>query len=77
MKHTPGPWHIHANTNHFFKAYEHCLNCKFSAQHALIMSRGFAARGLIDAAEGCAHYALAVIGIKAAIAKATRKEAAL
>lgn len=47
-----------ANAEHFFKAFEHCLKCRMTKQQAIVMSRGFSKRGFIDAAEGCAHYAM-------------------
>ena len=47
-----------ANAEHFFKAFEHCLKCKMTKQQAMVMSKGFSKRGLIDAAEGCTHYAM-------------------
>ncbi len=47
-----------ANAEHFFKAIEHCLKCRFTKAQAMIMSRGFSRRGFIDASEGCMHYAL-------------------
>ncbi len=51
-----------ANAEHFFKAFEHCLKCKFTKQHAMVMARGFSARGLVDAAEGCAHFTMKLMG---------------
>jgi hypothetical protein len=47
-----------ANAEHFFKALEHCIKCKFTRHQAMVMSRCFSRRGLIDAGEGCSHYAL-------------------
>lgn len=50
-----------ANAEHFFKAFEHCMKSKFTRQQAMVMSRGFSRRGLIDASEGCSHYALMML----------------
>ena len=50
-----------ANAEHFFKAFEHCMKCEFTRQQAMVMSRGFSRRGLIDASEGCSHYALILV----------------
>lgn len=50
-----------ANAEHFFKAFEHCMKCEFTRQQAMVMSRGFSRRGLIDASEGCSHYALMML----------------
>ena len=47
-----------ANAEHFVTAFEHCLKCKMTKQQAMVMSKGFSKRGLIDAAEGCTHYAM-------------------
>lgn len=47
-----------ANAEHFFKAFEHCLKCKMTKHQAMIMSKGFSKRGMLDASEGCAHYAM-------------------
>ena len=50
-----------ANSDHFFRAFELCLANKFSHAQAIVMSKGFALRGLIDASDGCAHYALRML----------------
>jgi len=50
-----------ANAEHFFRAFEHCMKSGFSMQQAMVMSRGFARRGLVDASEGCSHYALMML----------------
>jgi len=50
-----------ANAEHFFKAFEHCMKCKFTSQQAMVMSCGFSRRGFIDASEGCAHYAMMLL----------------
>lgn len=52
-----------ANAEHFFKAFEHCMKRKFSRQQAMVMSRGFSRRGLVDASEGCSHYALRMLEV--------------
>jgi hypothetical protein len=44
--------------DHFLKAFEHCLKCRFTKTQAMVMSKGFSKRGFIDASEGCAHYAM-------------------
>jgi len=49
---------IHANPDHFEKAFNHCLINKFSDKMALIMAEGYRKRCLIDAYEGCLHYVL-------------------
>lgn len=49
---------IHANPEHFDKAFNLCVNNKFTKQQALIMANGFDKRGLQDASAGCTHYAL-------------------
>jgi len=50
-----------ANAEHFFKAFEHCVNNKFTHQQAMVMCRGFSKRGFIDASEGCAHYVMIIL----------------
>lgn len=50
-----------ANANHFFKAFEHCLKCKMNVKQAIIMGKGFSKRGLVDASEGCIHFAMRLI----------------
>lgn len=50
-----------ANADHFFKAFELCLNGKMTKDQALVMSKGFAKHGLIDGSEGAAHYAMRVM----------------
>ncbi|MFA7708478.1 MAG: hypothetical protein WCX73_06005 [Candidatus Pacearchaeota archaeon] len=49
---------IHAKPEHFDKAFNLCVNNKFTKQQALIIANGFNKRGLIDASEGCMHYVL-------------------
>jgi hypothetical protein len=49
--------------DHFFKAFDLCVNNNLSKNMAMVMSRGFRGKGFIDASEGCSHYALAVMGL--------------
>ena len=47
-----------ANSEHFFKAFEHCLKIKATDKQAIVMAKGFDNHGLSDAASGCTNYAL-------------------
>jgi hypothetical protein len=49
---------IGANQAHFMVGFNHCVKCGFTKSQALVMAKGFAMRGMIDASEGCVHYAL-------------------
>lgn len=35
-----------------------CVEATFTPRQALVMARGFAARGLVDLSEGCIHYGM-------------------
>ena len=52
----------HAKPDHFFQAIEHCIACKFSTHTAILMANGFARRGMVDASDGCVHYAMMLMG---------------
>lgn len=47
-----------AHPDHFFRAFERCLQNRFSDSQALIMAEGYNKKGLIDASSGAMHYAL-------------------
>lgn len=47
-----------ARPEHFFKAFDLCINNRMTKNMAVVMARGFSKRGLVDAQEGCCHYAL-------------------
>lgn len=44
--------------NDHVSGFDLCAKAPFSQPQALVMARGFAARGLVDMSEGCTHYAL-------------------
>jgi hypothetical protein len=43
------------------KGFDVCAKGLFSQRQALVMARGFAAKGLTDMSEGCTHFALRLI----------------
>jgi hypothetical protein len=49
---------IHTRPAAHAAAFDHCAASGLSVHMALVMANGFAARGLIDAHEGCCSYAL-------------------
>jgi hypothetical protein len=56
---------IGANQDHFMLGFNHCFQCGLTKSQALVMARGFAMRGMVDASEGCTHYALALTVVAA------------
>ena len=54
-----------AKPDHFFQAFELCLNGAFSKKQAMVMAHGFSKHGLLDAQEGCMHYALRIMNMEA------------
>ncbi|WP_233874940.1 hypothetical protein [Paraburkholderia adhaesiva] len=49
---------IHTQPDAHARAFSLCAAARFSPAQALVMARGFAARGKIDASEGCTHYVM-------------------
>ena len=47
-----------AIAEHFFKAFEHCLQSAKTDKQAMVMAKGYSLRGLQDASSGATHYAL-------------------
>jgi hypothetical protein len=43
------------------EGFDLCAAGAFSERQALVMARGFAARGFADLSEGCTHYAMRVM----------------
>lgn len=52
---------LHTRPEAHSAAFDLCAKGQFSVRQALVMANGFAARGLIDAHEGCFSYALHLV----------------